>query len=101
MTVVPVTTADLDAAEVSWFAALCSDDYAYLGVPNGQAPLKLGALFRHRAGGGAAGGSATSCARLLPGGQDTLSFVARLRADQPTRSISSPPCAAARCSRSC
>ncbi len=35
MTVVPVTSADLDGAEVSWFSALCSDDYAYLGVPDG------------------------------------------------------------------
>ncbi|SMX23860.1 LLM class flavin-dependent oxidoreductase [Boseongicola aestuarii] len=36
MTVVPVTSADLEAAEVSWFSALCSDDYAYLGVPDGS-----------------------------------------------------------------
>ena len=36
MTIVPVTSADLDAAEVSWFSALCSDDYAYLGVPDGS-----------------------------------------------------------------
>ncbi len=35
MTVVPVTSADLDAAEVSWFSALCSDDYQFLGVPDG------------------------------------------------------------------
>jgi len=35
MTVVPVTSPDLDASEVSWFSALCSDDYAYLGVPDG------------------------------------------------------------------
>ncbi|AGI67358.1 alkanesulfonate monooxygenase SsuD [Octadecabacter antarcticus 307] len=35
MTIVPVTSADLDASEVSWFSALCSDDYAYLGVPDG------------------------------------------------------------------
>ncbi len=34
-TVVPITSADLDAVEVSWFSALCSDDYAYLGVPDG------------------------------------------------------------------
>ena len=34
MTVVPVTSQDLDAAEVSWFSALCSDDYDFLGVPN-------------------------------------------------------------------
>ena len=32
--VVPVTSADLDAAEVSWFSALCSDDYQFLGVPD-------------------------------------------------------------------
>jgi len=35
MTVVPITSADLDALEVSWFSALCSDDYRYLGVPDG------------------------------------------------------------------
>ena len=34
-TIVPVTSADLSASEVSWFSALCSDDYAYLGVPDG------------------------------------------------------------------
>ncbi|HMO08715.1 MAG TPA: LLM class flavin-dependent oxidoreductase [Paracoccaceae bacterium] len=36
MTVVPVTSPELDGAEVSWFAALCSDDYEYLGVPDGR-----------------------------------------------------------------
>lgn len=36
MTIVPVTSADLDAAEVSWFSALCSDDYQFLGVPEGD-----------------------------------------------------------------
>ena len=36
MTVVPVTSADLDASEISWFAALCSDDYRHLGVPDGS-----------------------------------------------------------------
>lgn len=35
MSIVPVTSQDLDASEVSWFSALCSDDYAYLGVPDG------------------------------------------------------------------
>ena len=34
LTVVPITSADLDAAEVSWFSALCSDDFRYLGVPD-------------------------------------------------------------------
>ncbi|MEL6960285.1 MAG: LLM class flavin-dependent oxidoreductase, partial [Pseudomonadota bacterium] len=35
MTIVPVTSPDLDASEVSWFSALCSDDYQFLGVPDG------------------------------------------------------------------
>ena len=34
MTVVEVTSQESNAAEVSWFSALCSDDYAYLGVPD-------------------------------------------------------------------
>ena len=33
MSVVPVKSSDLDAAEVAWFSALCSDDFEYLGVP--------------------------------------------------------------------
>jgi sulfoquinovose monooxygenase len=36
MTVVPVNSADLDAAEISWFAPICSDDYRHLGVPEGD-----------------------------------------------------------------
>lgn len=36
MTVVPVRSDTLDASEISWFAALCSDDYRYLGVPDGD-----------------------------------------------------------------
>jgi len=36
MTVVPVTSPDLTGAEVSWFSALCSDDYQFLGVPDGD-----------------------------------------------------------------
>lgn len=32
MTIVPVKSADLDAAEVSWFAPICGDDFRYLGV---------------------------------------------------------------------
>lgn len=43
MTVVPVTSADLGASEVSWFSALCSDDYRYLGVPDGA----LRSSFEH------------------------------------------------------
>jgi alkanesulfonate monooxygenase len=36
MSIVPITSPDLDASEVSWFSALCSDDYQFLGVPNGD-----------------------------------------------------------------
>ena len=36
MTVVPVKSGSIDAAEVSWFAPLCSDDYRFLGVPDGN-----------------------------------------------------------------
>ena len=36
MSVVPVRGEDLQGAEVSWFAPLCSDDFRYLGVPDGS-----------------------------------------------------------------
>lgn len=36
MSVVPIYSEDLDAAEVSWFAPICSDDYQLLGVPQGD-----------------------------------------------------------------
>jgi alkanesulfonate monooxygenase len=62
MTVVPVTSPDLDAAEVSWFAALCSDDYRFLGVPEGD----LRSSWAHCSSilkEAEARASATSCAR--------------------------------------
>jgi alkanesulfonate monooxygenase len=76
MTVVPVTSADLHASEVSWFAALCSDDYAFLGVPDGA----LRSSFDHcssivkRAEGH--GFRNILCPSSYQVGQDTLSFVA-------------------------
>ena len=33
MSIVPITSPHLDAAEVSFFSALCSDDFEFLGVP--------------------------------------------------------------------
>lgn len=36
MSVVPVYSEGLTAAEVSWFAPLCSDDFRLLGVPEGD-----------------------------------------------------------------
>lgn len=76
MTVVPVTSADLDAAEVSWFAALCSDDYRYLGVPDGS----LRSSWEHCSDivttAEELGFRNILCPSSYQVGQDTLSFVA-------------------------
>jgi alkanesulfonate monooxygenase len=76
MTVVPVTSADLDASEVSWFAALCSDDYEYLGVPDGR----LRSSWAHCSGivkeAEKQGFRNILCPSSYQVGQDTLSFVA-------------------------
>lgn len=76
MSVVPVRSQDLDAAEVSWFAALCSDDYAQLGVPDGS----LRSSFAHCAEiartAEALGFRNILCPSSYQVGQDTLSFVA-------------------------
>ncbi|SDY21185.1 LLM class flavin-dependent oxidoreductase [Citreimonas salinaria] len=76
MTVVPITSPDLDAAEVSWFAALCSDDYEYLGVPEGR----LRSSFAHCSSivqeAEAQGFRNILCPSSYQVGQDTLSFVA-------------------------
>lgn len=76
MTVVPVSSADLDAAEVSWFSALCSDDYAYLGVPDGA----LRSSWEHCRDivleAERQGFRNILCPSSYQVGQDTLSFVA-------------------------
>ncbi|MDU8909834.1 LLM class flavin-dependent oxidoreductase [Aestuariicoccus sp. MJ-SS9] len=76
MTVVPITSPDLDAAEVSWFAALCSDDYEFLGVPDG----KLRSSWAHCSSivkeAEAQGFRNILCPSSYQVGQDTLSFVA-------------------------
>ena len=76
MTIVPVTSADLDGAEVSWFAALCSDDYRFLGVPEGD----LRSSFAHCSAilqeAEAQGFRNILCPSSYQVGQDTLSFVA-------------------------
>ena len=76
MTVVPVTSADLDAAEVSWFSALCSDDYAFLGVPDGE----LRSSWEHCRDivleAENQGFRNILCPSSYQVGQDTLSFVA-------------------------
>ncbi len=76
MTIVPITSANLDAAEVSWFAALCSDDYEFLGVPDG----KLRSSWAHCSNivkeAEAQGFRNILCPSSYQVGQDTLSFVA-------------------------
>jgi sulfoquinovose monooxygenase len=76
MTVVPITSSDLDACEVSWFAALCADDYAFLGVPDGALRSSWDhcrdialAAERH-------GFRNILCPSSYQVGQDTLSFAA-------------------------
>ncbi len=76
MTVVPVHSADLDALEVSWFAALCSDDYAYLGVPDGTLRSSWEHCLDITRTAEAQGFRNILCPSSYQVGQDTLSFVA-------------------------
>ncbi|NNF92135.1 MAG: LLM class flavin-dependent oxidoreductase [Boseongicola sp.] len=76
MSVVPVTSNDLSAVEVSWFSALCSDDYQFLGVPDGA----LRSTWAHCRDivleAEAQGFRNILCPSSYQVGQDTLSFVA-------------------------
>jgi len=76
VTIVPVTSADLKAAEVSWFSALCSDDYQFLGVPDGT----LRSSWEHCRDilleAETQGFRNILCPSSFQVGQDTLSFVA-------------------------
>ncbi len=76
MTIVPVTSADLDAAEVSWFAALCSDDYRYLGVPDGALRSSWEHCSQIVTTAERLGFRNILCPSSYQVGQDTLSFVA-------------------------
>lgn len=76
MSVVPVTSADLDAVEVSWFSALCSDDYEYLGVPNGTLRSSWAHCRDIVQEAEAQGFRNILCPSSYQVGQDTLSFVA-------------------------
>lgn len=76
MTIVPVKSSDLEAAEISWFSALCSDDYAKLGVPE----TALKSSWEHCRDilleAEAQGFRNILCPSSYQIGQDTLSFVA-------------------------
>jgi len=76
MTVVPITSADLKAAEVSWFSALCSDDYQYLGVPDGALRSSWAHCSKIVQQSEVNGFRNILCPSSYQVGQDTLSFVA-------------------------
>jgi alkanesulfonate monooxygenase len=76
MTVVPVRSEGLDASEVSWFAALCSDDYRWLGVPDGDLRSSWAHCSKIVTRAEALGFRNILCPSSYQVGQDTLSFVA-------------------------
>ncbi|MEM9716147.1 MAG: LLM class flavin-dependent oxidoreductase [Pseudomonadota bacterium] len=76
MTIVPITSPDLDAAEVSWFSALCSDDYKYLGVPDGALRSSWDHCSEIVKRAEAHNFRNILCPSSYQVGQDTLSFVA-------------------------
>ncbi|MGR3485877.1 MAG: LLM class flavin-dependent oxidoreductase [Paracoccaceae bacterium] len=76
MTIVPITSPDLRGAEVSWFAALCSDDYAQLGVPEGDLRSSWAHCRDIALTAEEQGFRNILCPSSYQVGQDTLSFVA-------------------------
>jgi alkanesulfonate monooxygenase len=76
--IVPVKSQELDAAEVSWFAPICSDDYRYLGVPDGDLRSSFENTSRIAQTADRLGFRNMLCPSSYQVGQDTLSFVAAM-----------------------
>jgi alkanesulfonate monooxygenase len=76
MNIVPITSAGLNAAEVSWFSALCSDDYQYLGLPDGALRSSWEHCSQIVQKSESNGFRNILCPSSYQVGQDTLSFVA-------------------------
>ena len=76
MTIVPITSTELDAVEVSWFSALCSDDFQYLGVPDRTLRSSWAHCSNIVKKAEAQGFRNILCPSSYQVGQDTLSFVA-------------------------
>jgi len=76
MTVVPITSPDLDAVEVAWFSALCSDDYQFLGQPDGSLRSSWDHCSTIVKTAEEHGFRNILCPSSYQVGQDTLSFVA-------------------------
>jgi len=76
MSVVPIKSENSTAAEVSWFAPLCSDDYEYLGVPDKDYKSSWSNTSRVLQRADELGFRNILCPSSYQVGQDTLSFVA-------------------------
>ena len=76
MSVVPITSSDLETSEVSWFSALCSDDYQFLGVPDGVLRSSWAHCSKIVKTAEMQGFRNILCPSSYQVGQDTLSFVA-------------------------
>lgn len=78
MSVVPVRGADIEGAEVAWFAPLCSDDFRVLGVPDGQLRSSWSNTRDIALRADQLGFRNILCPSSYQVGQDTLSFVAAM-----------------------
>ena len=76
MTIVRVTSQETEAVEVSWFSALCSDDYAHLGVPDSSLKSSWEHCSKIVKTAEQQGFRNILCPSSYQVGQDTLSFVA-------------------------
>ena len=76
MSIVPVKGADVQGAEVAWFAPLCSDDFQHFGVPNGDLRSSWANTSRIAKRADELGFRNILCPSSYQVGQDTLTFVA-------------------------
>ena len=80
MSIVPIRGADIQGAEVSWFAPLCSDDFRYLGVPDGDLRSNWANTSRIAQRAEELGFRNMLCPSSYQVGQDTLTFVSAMAA---------------------
>jgi len=76
VSIVPIKSHDLKSIEVSWFSALCSDDYQFLGVPEKSLKSSWDHCSSILIEAEKQGFRNILCPSSYQVGQDTLSFVA-------------------------
>ncbi|NKC16529.1 MAG: LLM class flavin-dependent oxidoreductase [Gammaproteobacteria bacterium] len=76
MSIVPIRSADTNSAEVAWFAPLCSDDFRYLGTPEGHLRSSWENTSKVIQTADRLGYRNVLCPSSYQVGQDTLTFVA-------------------------